>query len=84
MWGFEKVDVWGCVRKVRVFEFGYVRVDVWGKFIEICEWCDGCKKNLIFFKCIKCKFTNLPLSLKIFWIIKYEVFLHKFELIKIL
>jgi len=27
---------------------------------------DGCEKTLIFFKGIKCKFTNLPLSLKIF------------------
>jgi len=51
MWRFDK-KVW---RKLRVFTFGYVRVDVWGKFIEIWEWCDGCKDILNY---VNFKITN--------------------------
>jgi len=59
---------------VGVFGPGYVRVDLWGKFIEVCEWCNGCEiffnfflwNFLIFIIGVKCKFTNLPLYLKIF------------------
>jgi len=52
------------VKKVRVFGLGYVRVDVWEKFIGVCEWCDGCERILIFFKGVKCYFTDLPLFIK--------------------
>jgi len=61
------VRIWGsgCVRmceesvkKVRVFGLGYVRVDVWGKFMGVCEWCDGYEEILIFFKGVKCYFTD--------------------------
>jgi len=55
------VEVW---RKLRLFGLGYVRVDVWGKFIEIGEWCDGCKYILIIFNDINCKITNLSLCIK--------------------
>jgi len=51
VWGFEGVDVWGCeesVKKVRVFGLGYVRMDVWGKFMRVCEWCDGYDKFFFF------------------------------------
>ena len=58
VWGFEEVDVWGCVKKVRVFGLGYVRVDVWEKFMGICEWYDGYEGILIFFKGVKCYFTD--------------------------
>jgi len=52
------------VKKVIVFGLGYVRVDVWGKFMRVCEWCDDCEGVLIFFKDVKCYFTNLQLSIK--------------------
>jgi len=45
-WGCEEVEVW---RKLRVFGLEYVRVNVWEKFIEVCEWCDGCKDILNYF-----------------------------------
>ena len=38
------------VKKVSVFELGYVRMDAWKKFIKICEWCDGCKSILNYFE----------------------------------
>jgi len=44
----------------------YVRVDLWGKFIEICERCDGCEGFFNFLKDVKCKFINLPLCLQLF------------------
>jgi len=43
-----------------LFGLGYIVVDLWGKFIEVCEWYDGCIEIFIFFKYVKCKFTNLP------------------------
>jgi len=52
----------GSVKKVSVFRFRYVIVILWGKFIEVCEWCDGCGDIFIFLKCVKCKITNLSLS----------------------
>ena len=74
VWGFEGVD-WrsGCVRmweesvkKVRLFGLGYVRMNVWGKFMGVCEWCDGYERILIFFKGVKCYFTYLSLPIKFF------------------
>jgi len=38
MWGFERVDVGGCEKKVWLFRLGYVRMNVWGKFMGVCEW----------------------------------------------
>jgi len=54
------------VKKVRLFGLRYIIVNLWGKFIEVCEWYDGCKRIFIFFKCVKCKFTNLSFLKKIF------------------
>ena len=46
-----KVRAWEkSVKKVSVFGLRYVRVDVWIKFIEIREWCDGCKSILNYFE----------------------------------
>ena len=56
-----------------VFGLEYVRVDVWENFIKVCGWCECCESILNFFKDVKSKIVNLPLSLKN-WIINYEVF----------
>jgi len=48
------------------------RMNLWGWFIEICEWYD---------KGVKCKFTNLTLSLKNILIMDYGIFFNRFELI---
>jgi len=63
------------MKKINVFGLGYAIVDLWEKMIEVCE--------NIFLKGVKCKIVNLPLSLKN-RIIKYYIFLCKFELIKII
>jgi len=41
-------------------------LDVWEKFMGVCEWCDGCERFFIFFKDVKCYFTNLTLPIKKF------------------
>jgi len=66
VWGSEGVDVWGSEKKVMLFGLGYVRVDMWRKFMGVCDWWNGCEEILIFFKSVKCKFTNLSLFSKIF------------------
>ena len=74
IWESGCVGIWesGCVRicnknvkKVSVFRLRYIRMGMWVKLVEVCEWLDGCEKFYFIFKCVKCKFRNLILPLKI-------------------
>ena len=63
-WGCVRIWGSGCVKKVRVFGLRYVRVDVRGKFMRVCEWCDGCEKILIFLKVWNVTLQIYPCLLK--------------------
>jgi len=57
-----KKNIWG-IQRVRIREESMKKLSIlWEKFIKICEWCDGYEGILIFFKDVKYKIKNLPLS----------------------
>ena len=47
-----------------MFWLGYDRMNVWEKFIELYDWCDGCKDILNYFNSVNFKITNLLLCIK--------------------